>query len=90
MASCPAPSRSPTRCSTSTRYLGCYYVVCVDTSDLVNFMLDDMGAAHWMDAVEELSRKSIRSFARREISLTTAASRNRAHAEAEEVAGFQI
>lgn len=37
--------------------LGCYYVVCVDTSDLVNFMLDDMGAAHWMDAVEELSRK---------------------------------
>ena len=37
--------------------LGCYYVVCVDTSDVVNFMLDDMGAAHWMDAVEEMARK---------------------------------
>jgi hypothetical protein len=37
--------------------LGCYYVVCVDTSDVVNFMLDDMGAAHWMDAVEELTKK---------------------------------
>jgi hypothetical protein len=37
--------------------LGCYYVVCVDTSDVVNFMLDDMGAANWMDAVEELTKK---------------------------------
>ena len=37
--------------------LGCYYVVCVDTSDVVNFMLADMGAAHWMDAVEELRKK---------------------------------
>ncbi len=37
--------------------LGCYYVVCVDTSDMVNFMLDDMGAASWMDAVEELSTR---------------------------------
>ena len=37
--------------------LGCYYVVCVDTSDVVNFMLDDMGAEHWMDDVEKLTRK---------------------------------
>lgn len=37
--------------------LGCYYVVCVDTSDVVNFMLDDMGAANWMDDVEKLRRK---------------------------------
>jgi hypothetical protein len=37
--------------------LGCYYVVCVDTSDVVNFMLDDMGAEHWMDDVEDLTKK---------------------------------
>jgi hypothetical protein len=36
--------------------LGCYYVVCVDTSDVVNFMLDDMGTEHWMDDVENLTR----------------------------------
>jgi hypothetical protein len=37
--------------------LGCNYVVCVDTSDVVNFMLDDMGADNWMDDVEKLTRK---------------------------------
>ena len=37
--------------------LGCYYVVCVDTSDVVNFMLDDMGSENWMDDVEKLTRK---------------------------------
>jgi hypothetical protein len=37
--------------------LGCYYVVCVDTSDVVNFMLDDIGTDNWMDAVEKLTRK---------------------------------
>jgi hypothetical protein len=37
--------------------LGCYYVVCVDTSDVVNFMLNDMGAENWMDDVEKLTAK---------------------------------
>ena len=37
--------------------LGCYYVVCVDTSDVVNFMLDDMGSENWMDDVEKLTKK---------------------------------
>jgi hypothetical protein len=37
--------------------LGCYYVVCVDTSDVVNFMLDDMGTDNWMDDVEKLTKK---------------------------------
>ena len=37
--------------------LGCYYVVCVDTSDVVNFMLDDMGSENWMDDVEKLDQE---------------------------------
>ena len=37
--------------------LGCYYVVCADTSDVVNFMLDDMGSENWMDDVEKLTKK---------------------------------
>jgi hypothetical protein len=37
--------------------LGCYYVVCVDTSDVVNFMLDDMGTENWMNDVEKLTKK---------------------------------
>lgn len=37
--------------------LGCYYVVCVDTSDVVNFMLEDMGSANWMDDVEKLKKQ---------------------------------
>jgi hypothetical protein len=37
--------------------LGCYYVVCVDTSDVVNFMLNDIGTENWMDDVEKLTRQ---------------------------------
>jgi len=37
--------------------LGCYYVVCVDTSDVVNFMLNDMGTENWMDEVEQLTKQ---------------------------------
>jgi len=37
--------------------LGCYFVVCVDTSDVVNFMLDDMGTENWMDDVEKLTKQ---------------------------------
>jgi hypothetical protein len=36
--------------------LGCYYVVCVDTSDVVNFMLDDMGTENWMADVEKQTK----------------------------------
>lgn len=35
--------------------LGCYFVVCGDTSDVVNFMLEDMGSENWMDDVERLT-----------------------------------
>lgn len=37
--------------------LGCYFVVCVDTSDVVNFMLADMGSENWMDDVEKLTKQ---------------------------------
>lgn len=37
--------------------LGCYFVVCVDTSDVVNFMLEDMGSDNWMDDVEKLTKQ---------------------------------
>jgi hypothetical protein len=38
--------------------LGCYYLVCVDTSDVVNFMLKDMGTADrdWETEVKALNR----------------------------------
>ena len=37
--------------------LGCYFVVCVDTSDVVNFMLEDMGSENWMADVEHLTKQ---------------------------------
>jgi hypothetical protein len=37
--------------------LGCYFIVCVDTSDVVNFMLQDMGTENWMDDVEKLTKQ---------------------------------
>jgi hypothetical protein len=37
--------------------LGCYYLVCVDTSDVVHRMLFDIGDDHWMDDVEKLTKR---------------------------------
>ncbi len=38
--------------------LGCYYLVCVDTSDVVNFMLKDMGTRRdWMSEVQVLNTR---------------------------------
>lgn len=37
--------------------LGCYYLVCVDTSDVVNRMVYDIGTDSWMDSVEKLTKR---------------------------------
>jgi hypothetical protein len=37
--------------------LGCYFLACVDTSDVVNFMLEDMGTDNWMTDVEKLTKQ---------------------------------
>lgn len=37
--------------------LGCYYLVCVDTSDVVRRLLFDIGDHQWMDDVEKLTKR---------------------------------
>ena len=37
------------------RNVGCYYVVCVDSSDVVNFLLNDIGTDSWKDDVKKPS-----------------------------------
>jgi hypothetical protein len=37
--------------------LGCYYIVCSDTSMIINFLVEDMGKNGWMDDIEEMKQK---------------------------------
>jgi len=37
--------------------IGCYYVVSSDTSDIINFMIEDMGKNGWMTEVEKLNKE---------------------------------
>ncbi|TQV82685.1 hypothetical protein FKG94_08130 [Exilibacterium tricleocarpae] len=37
--------------------LGCYYIVCSNTSDVIDYIIDDIGAAAWMDDVELLAKR---------------------------------
>jgi hypothetical protein len=39
--------------------LGCYMLVCADTSSIANFFIVDIGLPGWMDKVEEIKKKKI-------------------------------
>jgi len=39
--------------------LGCYIIVCSDTSNVLNFFVADIGLPHWQDRVEEMKKNSL-------------------------------
>jgi len=39
--------------------LGCYIIVCSDTSNVLNFFIADIGLPGWMDRVEEMKKNSL-------------------------------
>ena len=39
--------------------LGCYIIVCSDTSNVLNFFVADIGLPNWMDRVEDMKKNSL-------------------------------
>jgi hypothetical protein len=39
--------------------LGCYIIVCSDTSNVLNFFVADIGLPGWMDRVEDMKKHSL-------------------------------